>query len=123
MVQSKARAGETLAVGAITRCLELYGEHTLRVGLMCITKTGDGNPGFLRATIIEAFCLILNENRNWRDDEHLLLKAVAKFSIPDVWQSVTGEEDRVFPSTVRTMFAEVLRKHLARRMPMDKQAA
>lgn len=122
---AKAQVGQTNAVACLTKCLEVYGEHTLRVGLRCITQTGGGNAGFVRACIIEAICEVLNEHKHWRDNEEALLKVLDKFSIPDLWSELTEGKDRVYPSAARTAFAENLKKFLGRRMPamLERKAA
>jgi hypothetical protein len=56
LVQSNLKPGQTSAVGALTRCFNIYGRDTLITALQCVTQTADGNAGFVRATIIEALC-------------------------------------------------------------------
>src|SRR5262245_22481466 len=64
---AKMKVGQTQAIGALTRCLKLYGRDTLITSLQCITQTADGNAGFAKATIIEALCQVLHEVPAWRD--------------------------------------------------------
>jgi hypothetical protein len=63
--QSEMKTGQTQAIGALTCCLKLYGRDTLTTSLQCITQTADGNPGFVRATIIEALCQALHDVPAW----------------------------------------------------------
>ena len=64
---SEMKVGQTQAIGALTRCLKLYGRDTLITSLQCITQTADGNAGFVRATIIEALCQVLHDAPAWRE--------------------------------------------------------
>lgn len=58
-IQSNLKRGQTSAVGALTRCFNQYGRDTLITALQCITQTADGNPGFVKATIVEALYEVL----------------------------------------------------------------
>lgn len=113
---SELKVGQTQAVGAITRFLQLYGRDTLITALQCITQTADGNPGFVRATIIEALCEVLAEEPAWRDGGEALLRAMDKFKFADAWDQVAAGRDKMFPSTARKMLAEKIRKIIARRL-------
>ncbi|MFJ7355549.1 DUF6551 family protein [Phyllobacterium sp. NPDC097923] len=120
LVLTKMQVGQTQAVGALSRCLGEYGGETLITALQCITETADGNAGFVRATIIEALCEVLN-NSPWRDAGEALLRTMDDFSFPDVWGEITDGRDQIFPATVRRLFAEKVFDHLTARM--QKQAA
>jgi hypothetical protein len=104
--QSEMKVGQTQAIGALSRCLELYGRDTLITALQCITQTADGNPGFVRATIIESLCEVLSEVPAWRDSGEALLRAMDKFKFPDAWDQVAAGREKMFPSTTRKMLAE-----------------
>jgi hypothetical protein len=119
---STAKAGQTQAVGALTRCLRDYGRETLITALQCITETADGNAGFVRATIIEGLCHALNGSP-WRDAGEALLHAMDEFSFPDVWGAIMDGRDHIFPGTARQMFAEKVAAHLAARTPPSQKAA
>ncbi|MEO9298996.1 ParB/RepB/Spo0J family partition protein [Devosia alba] len=107
--------GETQAVGALTRCLKVYGRDTLITALQCITETADGNAGFVRATIIEGYCQALH-GTPWVDQGETLLRAMDDFCIVDVWGEVTDGRDNIFPATVRHLVTERVRQHLERRL-------
>ena len=66
LVQSQIKVGQTQAVGALSRCLTLYGRDTLITALQCITQTADGNAGFVRSTIVEALCEVWLDIRDIR---------------------------------------------------------
>lgn len=118
----KDESGQTQAVGALTRCLRDYGRETLITALQCITETADGNPGFVRATIIEGLCEALNGSP-WRDAGEALLRAMDEFSFPDVWGEITDGRDQIFPATVRRLFAEKVAEYLAMRTLPSQIAA
>lgn len=65
--------GQTMAVGAIARCLKGYGPATLITALQCITQTTNNKPGALTARMIRALCEVLNKRPDWRDSGLMLL--------------------------------------------------
>jgi hypothetical protein len=71
----KQSPGQTMAVGALSQCLKSYGPDTLVSALQCVTQTSNNQPGMLSARIIKALCLVLDENRDWRDSGLALLEA------------------------------------------------
>lgn len=115
LVQAKMGVGETQAVGALSRCLRTYGRNTLITALQCITETAHGNPGFVRATVIEGYCEALHGSP-WLDLGEMLLRAMDDFSLVDVWGEITEGRDQIFPSTVRQQIAERVRQHLQSRL-------
>lgn len=73
------KPGQTLAVGALRRALATYGARTLRIALSCITKSGDGNTGMIRAQYIKAICNVLDAEPAWMQDESKLYRAFDDF--------------------------------------------
>jgi hypothetical protein len=67
-------AGQTMAVGAIARCLKHYGEETLITALQCVTQTSNNKPGALSARTIKALCAVLGNDRTLRDSGLALLE-------------------------------------------------
>jgi hypothetical protein len=125
LVQSQIKVGQTQAVGALSRCLTLYGRDTLITALQCITHTADGNAGFVRSTIIEALCEVLNEVPAWRDAGETLLRTMDKFKFGDVWDQIAAGRDQIFPSTAKKTMADTVRKFLKKRLGQSpgKEAA
>jgi len=122
--QAKMKVGETQCVGALTRCLQTYGRDTLVTALQCVTETADGNPGFLRATIIDGLCAALHERSDWREAGGTLLSVMDSFSFPDAWGEVAGDLEKVFPSTGRSAFRDKVLDHLSRHeMSLPTRAA
>lgn len=121
-VLAKMKVGQTQAVGALARCFRDYGRETLITALQCITETADGNPGFVRATIVDGLCEALHGTR-WRDAGEALLRAMDHFSFADVWGEVTDGRDHVFPGTVKRMMAEKVTAHLEKYLPLTQAAA
>jgi ParB-like nuclease domain len=115
MVTANMTVGQTVAAGALARCYAIYGRGTLVMALRCVTRSADGNAGFLRATIIEALCSVLHEHTDWRDSGDQLLGHMNKFSFPDAWEQIAAGRDKIFPNTAKTDFAARVTKHLARR--------
>jgi ParB-like nuclease domain len=125
LVQSQIKVGQTQAVGALSRCLTLYGRDTLITSLQCITQTADGNAGFVRSTIVEALCEVLNEAPAWRDAGEILLRTMDKFKFGDVWDQIAAGRDQIFPSTAKKTMADTVRKFLKKRLGQSpgKEAA
>jgi hypothetical protein len=71
---NKQRPGQTMAVGAVGRCLDRYGEKTLIAALQCVTRTSNNKTGALSARMIKALCAVLHGNSEWLDQEAALLK-------------------------------------------------
>jgi hypothetical protein len=67
--------GQTMAVGAIARCLKQYGETTLITALHCVTQTVNKQAGALSARMIKALCDVLHRNPELRDSGLALLEA------------------------------------------------
>jgi ParB-like nuclease domain len=71
----KQAPGQTMAVGAIARCLKQYGEATLITALQCVTQTSNNQPGALSARTIKALCAVLHGDPDRRDQGLALLEA------------------------------------------------
>jgi len=71
----KQAPGQTMAVGAIARCLKQYGEATLITALQCVTQTVNNQPGALSARMIKALCYVLHGDHERRDSGLALLEA------------------------------------------------
>jgi hypothetical protein len=115
LVLAQMKTGETQAVGALARCLKVYGRDTLITALQCITETSDGNSGFVRATIVEGICEALHGTA-WRDAGETLLRAMDSFSFADAWSDIMNGRDHIFPGTARSLVAEKVSDHLARNL-------
>jgi hypothetical protein len=71
----KQAPGQTMAVGAIARCLRQYGEATLITALQCVTQTSNNQPGTLTARMIKALCAVLHGDPERRDSGLALFEA------------------------------------------------
>jgi hypothetical protein len=118
-----ATKGETQALGCLSRCLREYGRDTLITALQCITQTGDGNPGMLRATFIQALCKVLSDAPEWRDAGERLLRAMDTFEFADVWEKAISEHSYVLSPSVMTTVIEAITVHLHRRLDKAKKKA
>jgi ParB-like nuclease domain len=70
----KQAPGQTMAIGAVARCLKQYGEATLITALQCVTQTANNQPGALSARTIKALCEVLHGDPR-RDSGLALLEA------------------------------------------------
>jgi hypothetical protein len=59
------KPGETLAGKTIEACLGRYGREVVVTAMELITRTGDGNPGLMKADLIEGFCDALFKHPKW----------------------------------------------------------
>jgi hypothetical protein len=71
----KQAPGQTMAVGALAKCLRQYGEAPLITALQCVTQTSNNQPGALSARTIKAICYVLHSDRERRDIGLALLEA------------------------------------------------
>lgn len=108
----KIAKGETNAVYALYRCFELYGRDTLETGLQCLTKTGDGNTGYIRAAIIEALCVVLEGEPAWRDAGPALLTAMDSFSFATAYDEASSAARRADGGTMVANLIERISAHL-----------
>lgn len=116
LVRAAVKRGQTHAVTSLNRCLTIYGRDTLITALQCITETADGNPGFVRGTIVEPLCEVLHEAPQWRDAGEALLRTMDKFKFADAWGEIAAGRDQIFPATAKKMMADKIRKFLSRRL-------
>lgn len=82
----KMKPGETLAIGALKRAFGRYSRDTFVLALRCITATGGGNAGLVRAQLIEAFCRVLAPAPSWRKNEKKLLKIIHEIGVKNLWR-------------------------------------
>lgn len=108
--------GQTMAVGAIARCLKRYGRETLITAMQCVTQTLNNVPGNLSARTIKALCDVLDGNRQWRDIGTPLFEAfdaidLAKIEDESALEAVANKVGRV------AAMAERIRTELTRLLP------
>jgi hypothetical protein len=72
---------QTMAIGAIAKCLKRYGRDTLITALQCVTQTANNKPGILSARVIKALCEVLHHERQWRDSGLALLDAFDRIDL------------------------------------------
>ncbi|MEA2772250.1 MAG: hypothetical protein QOD93_5212 [Acetobacteraceae bacterium] len=114
--------GETGAVGALFKFLKKFGSETLIAALQCVTETGGGNPGFLRATVIEPLCIVLHRNPKWRDSGERLFRAMDSFHFIEAWDAATKGRKTVPSVTAQSLLAEAITTHLTATMTTKKAA-
>ena len=83
--------GQTMAVGAIARCLKRYGEETLITALQCVTQTTNNRPGALSARTIKALCEVLGSDRLLRDSGLQLLETFDEIDLLALAEATTAE--------------------------------
>ena len=83
----KQPPGQTMAVGAITRCLRQYGEATLITALQCVTQTSNNQPGALSARTIKALCAVLHADTQRRDSGLALFEAFDSIDLMSIQEA------------------------------------
>lgn len=78
------KAGETMAVVTIGKCLETYGQDLVVTALQCVTQSGEGNPGCLNSTVIKGLCLMLLRRGDWLNLGGVLLEAFDHVDFEDL---------------------------------------
>ena len=116
------KRGETNAVGAISKLLTKFGSETVISALQCITQTGSGNPGFLRAMIIEPLCVVLHRNPKWRDSGERLLREMDSFDFIEAWDAAVKERQTVPSITTQMLIADAVAAHLTTAMSKKNAA-
>jgi hypothetical protein len=116
------KQGETGAVGALFKFLKKFGSETLIAALQCVTETGGGNPGFLRATVIEPLCIVLHRNPKWRDAGERLFRAMDSFHFIEAWDAATKGRKTVPSVTAQMLLADAITAHLTAAMTAKKAA-
>lgn len=110
---NKMTVGQTLAAGMLYRFMERFGEPTLEAALLCITRTGDGNSGWVSRPVIAALCAVLDDEPDWRDSPRLL-PAMQNFSFADAYTragvGATNNRSRTITSLI-----EIIAEHLENR--------
>lgn len=91
---SMMKVGDTLAAAKLGHQLARYGRDTLVAALNCITRTGDGNIGFVRAPIVEALCVVLDGEPSWQTDLDALMGAMSTFDFAQHYSDARLEASR-----------------------------
>lgn len=76
------KPGYTVAAGTLAQQLARYGSKTLVAALSCITKTGGGNIGMVRAPVVEALCAVFDIEPEWARDLDALARGNAVVRFP-----------------------------------------
>jgi hypothetical protein len=111
----RQRAGQTMAVGALTQCLKRYGEEALITALQCVTQTTNNRPGVLSARIIKALCTVLGNDRSLRDSGLSLLEAFDTIDLHDLSNKATADGMNRSVSPVQLLI-ERIRSEVGRRL-------
>jgi hypothetical protein len=112
----KMKVGETLAVSQLARLLARFGEEVFVAALACITRTGNGHPGLVRAPLVEALAVALEAEPAWRGA--LLHSAVEALDLDAVWRQAQGEA-RMSRTKVVTLLVDAIGAHLDQAMAME----
>lgn len=97
LAAAQMKPGQTMAASKLAQQLARYGRETLVAALSCITRTGDGNVGFVRAPVVEALCQVLDGEPAWRADVDALITAMQTFDFHRSYSDarLKASQDRV----------------------------
>lgn len=112
---NKMERGETLAISALSKLHKTYGAATLSLALSCITRTGDGNPGCVRAAIVKALVNVLDAEPSWRRSPDALIAAMGDFKFERELDAATVAA-RARKLRVDVVYGQRIFEHLAKRM-------
>jgi ParB/Sulfiredoxin domain len=110
------RPEQTMAIGALSKCLKQYGRDTLITALQCVTETSNNRPGALTARLIKAICEVLGTNKDWRDAGLTLLEAFDQIDLESLQTTAMIHSARKGTSRSAAI-ADRLRDQLTRCMP------
>lgn len=113
---NKIKPGETLAVSMLRDLLKKYGRDILIAALCCITKTRQGNPGMIRAQIMDALCVVLQEAQAWRGDRKRLLFTMQTFDFAAQFNAARAASIEN-GKKIATILAGAIGEHLNRAPP------
>jgi len=111
-------AGQTMAVGAIARCLKYFGEETLITALQCVTQTANNRPGVLSARIIKALCEVLHGDQARRDSGLALLEAFDRINLTALQRAASVDAATNQISTGEAL-CDQIRSELNRLLPSE----
>lgn len=119
----RQRAGQTMAVGALTQCLNRHGEETLITALQCVTQTTNNRPGVLSARMIKAMCAVLGSDSTLRDSGLSLLEIFDDIDLMALSDKAAAEAPVRGVSPVQLLTdrirSEVARKLVRKRSPIS----
>jgi ParB-like nuclease domain len=117
----KQSPGQTMAVGAITRCLKQYGEATLITALQCVTQTSNNQPGALSARTIKALCAVLHADPKRRDSGLALFEAFDSIDLMSI-QDASAVDSAVKNIGRVQVMADRIQAELSRLLPQKTGA-
>jgi hypothetical protein len=97
LAAAQMKPGQTMAASKLAQQLARYGRDTLVAALSCITRTGDGNIGFVRSAVVEALCQVLDGEPDWKSDLDVLISAMQGFDFHRSYSDarLKASQDRV----------------------------
>jgi hypothetical protein len=112
------KPGYTVAAGTLAQQLTRYGRDTLVAALSCITRTGDGNVGMVRAPVVEALCAVLDGEPAWGGDLPVLLGAMQSFDFHAAYSDarLRASQERV---GVQVPLVEIVCAHLEKALVVE----
>jgi hypothetical protein len=104
---SQLKVGETLSGRTIEVELVRVGRAVVVAALELVTRTGSGNAGMLKASIIEGFCDVYSENPKWLKAEEEVRRIVHRVSVKEILaRAIRRQADN--PGSLRNHIAVVL---------------
>lgn len=112
---SNMKVGDTLAATALAQCFRQYAAPTLGLALRCITQTGEGNVGLIRAQLVKALCIAIAAAPKALKSPKRTIKAVEELNVAELWAAcgtIAAEKKRklteFIASTITAHFEDAL---------------
>lgn len=117
---NKIKPGETLAVGMLQSMFAKYGRNVLVAALCCITKTRRGNPGLIRAQIVEALCSVIEAEPALGADRAQLIFRMQTFDFAAQFNTARAASIES-GMKVASHLVEAIGEHLEKAAPTEPQ--
>lgn len=119
LAASQMSVGQTMAASKLAQQLARYGRDTLVAALSCITRTGDGNVGMVRAPVVEALCAVLDGEPAWGGDLPALIAAMQSFDFHQAYSDarLRASQERV---GVQVPLVEIVCAHLEKALAVEQ---
>lgn len=113
------KVGETFAAVRLARMLKRYSRDVFVAALSCITRTGDGNIGMVRAPVVEALCAVLDGEPAWGGAGEALIDAMQGF---DFFRAYSDARLRAVQEGlgISVPLVEIIGEHLERALVTDQ---
>lgn len=102
------KVGETLAGKTIETALGRYGRDVVVTAMELITRTGNGNPGFMKGDLIEGFAYTLFTHPKWNARKDQVRAAVEAKGVREIFGAAVRKVAAGVGLTMKSQISAVL---------------